>query len=58
MVDRRTANQRARKHKEFWTMVYTGQGISYTELKTMIIEEYTEAVEAKVLFNNDWRRGQ
>ena len=39
-------------------MVYTGQVISYTELKTMIIEEYTEAVEAKVLFNNDWRRGQ
>ena len=39
-------------------MVYTGQGISYTELKTMTIEEYTEAVEAKVLFNNDWRRVQ
>ena len=35
-------------------MVYTGQGISYT----MTIEEYTEAVEAKVLFNNDWRRRQ
>lgn len=31
-------------------MVFTGNGISYSELKKMDLAEFTEAVEAKLLF--------
>jgi len=36
-------------------MVYTGKDLGYTELKAMSLEEYTEAIEAKILYN-EWRR--
>lgn len=32
-------------------MVFTGNGISYSELKGMDLAEFAEAVEAKLLFN-------
>ena len=34
----------------FWNMVFTGNGISYTELKEMDLAEFAEAVEAKLFF--------
>lgn len=41
------AAARARKRIGFWEMVYSGQGISYTELKGMDLAEFYEAREAK-----------
>ncbi len=35
----------------FWEMVYSGQGISYTELKGMDLAEFYEAREAMTQFN-------
>lgn len=32
-------------------MVFSGNGISYSELKEMDMAEFAEAVEAKMLFN-------
>lgn len=36
-------------------MVWSGNGITYTELMRMDLAEYREAVEAKVLYINTWR---
>ncbi len=41
---------RARRNVEFWEMVYSGGGISYTELKNMDLAEFNEAREAKIQF--------
>jgi len=36
-------------------MVYSaGQGLSYSELKAMDFYEYTEAVEARVMWQTEW----
>ncbi|WP_321025208.1 acetyltransferase [Eisenbergiella tayi] len=32
-------------------MIYEGTGLSYDELMQMDLGEYTEAVEAKILYN-------
>jgi len=37
-------------------MVFCGNGISYTELKNMDFAEYSEAVEARLLWQNEWQR--
>ena len=40
--------------REFWSMVYSGNGITYSELKGMDLAEYREAVEAKLLYMEKW----
>lgn len=35
---------------EFWELVYSGSGISYTELKNMDLAEFNEAREAMKQF--------
>lgn len=35
-------------------MVYSGNGITYSELKGMDLAEYREAVEAKLLYMEKW----
>jgi len=37
-------------------MVYSGAGIPYADLKAMDLAEYQEAVEARVLYNEEWRK--
>lgn len=37
-------------------MVFSGNGISYTELKSMDLAEFAEAVEAKCFFDEEVRR--
>jgi hypothetical protein len=37
-------------------MVFTGQGLTYTELKGMDLAEYKEAVTARILFNEIWSK--
>lgn len=49
------AAARARKRIGFWEMVYSGQGISYTELKGMDLAEFYEAREAKRQYNERHR---
>lgn len=40
----------------FWELVYSGAGISYTELKGMDLAEFYEAMEAKIQFNEREKR--
>ena len=37
-------------------MVYAGNGITYTELRSMDMADYREAVEARILYNTEWRK--
>lgn len=37
-------------------MVFTGKGISYTELKEMDLAEFAEAVEARLLYQKKMRQ--
>ena len=37
-------------------MVFTGQGLSYSDLKGMDLAEYQEAVTARILYNETWRK--
>lgn len=36
-------------------MVYASNGITYAELRSMDMAEYREAVEARILFNTEWK---
>jgi hypothetical protein len=36
-------------------MVFTGPGLSYSDLLGMDIGEFREAVEAKILFDTEWK---
>ncbi|OUO68656.1 hypothetical protein B5F55_00055 [Anaerotruncus colihominis] len=49
------AIRRARRNREFWTMVFCCNGLTYTELQNMDMAEYREAVEARILFNTEWK---
>ena len=49
------ALKRAKRNKEFWLMVFTGPGLSYSDLRGMDLGEFREAVEAKILFNTEWK---
>lgn len=51
------AAARARMRMGFWEMVYSGQGVSYTELKGMDLAEFYEAREAKIQYNERNRGG-
>lgn len=51
-----TAQRNARRNEVFWSMVFTGNGISYTELKKMDLAEFAEAVEARLLFQEKVKR--
>lgn len=42
-----------------WILVYSGQGLSYADFKSMDLAEYKEAVEARILYNEEWsKRGR
>lgn len=45
----------ARAKRNIWVLVYTGQGLSYSDFKAMDLAEYKEAVEARILFNTEWK---
>ena len=49
------ARRRAKAKKEFWCMVWSGNGLTYTEMMQMDLAEYREAVEAKILYIEVWR---
>ncbi|MDR2513911.1 MAG: acetyltransferase [Christensenellaceae bacterium] len=36
-------------------MVFAGNGLTYADLKAMDIAEYREAVEARLLWQEEWR---
>ena len=40
----------------FWSMVYASRGVSYTELKSMDLAEFWQAVEAKILYQDEWSK--
>lgn len=37
-------------------MVFSGQGLSYSDMKGMDLAEYQEAVQARILYNEDWSK--
>lgn len=49
--DRAAAYQKAKKNENFWILVFSGQGLSYSELKQMDFADYAEAVEAKKIYD-------
>ena len=50
------ATRRARRNRNFWMLVFTGSGLTYTDIKGMDLGEYTEAIEARILFNTEWSK--
>lgn len=36
-------------------MVWSGNGVTYTEMKQMDLAEYREAVQAKILYIEVWK---
>lgn len=50
------AQRNARRNEMFWSMVFTGNGISYTELREMDLAEFAEAVEARLLFQEKMKK--
>ena len=41
--------------KGFWCMVWSGNGVTYTELMQMDLAEYSECCEAKRLWFSEWK---
>lgn len=39
----------------FWCLVWSGGGVTYTELSRMDLAEYKECIESKRLWENEWR---
>ena len=39
-----------------WVLIYTGGGLSYADFKGMGLADYQEAVQARILFNEDWSK--
>lgn len=37
-------------------MVFSGQGLSYLDMKGMDLAEYQEAVTARILYNETWSK--
>ncbi len=48
--DPSVARRRAERNKDFWSLLYSGAGLSYADLCHMDLAEYAEAVEARVLY--------
>lgn len=36
-------------------MVYAGTGLTYSDLRGMDLADFREAVEAKILYNTEWK---
>lgn len=52
-LDPEAAQKHASRNKEFWSLVFSGTGISYTEWKAMDLAEYSEAREAYLNYIED-----
>ena len=37
-------------------MVFSGQGLSYSDMKGMDLAEYQEAVTARIIYNETWSK--
>lgn len=44
------AQRRAQQNKQFWFLLFDGDGLTYEALSTMDLAEYYECVAAKELF--------
>ena len=53
-LDPERAKKAAQGRKAFWMLVYSGQGLSYSDIKGMDLAEYQEAIEARILYNEEW----
>ena len=55
-VNPKDAEKRAKKNERFWRMVFSMGGISYTELRGMDLFEFSEAEQARLLWQNEWAK--
>lgn len=39
-----------------WVLIFTGGGLCYADFKGMDLPEYQEAVQARILYNEDWSK--
>lgn len=54
-LDIANAARKAKANKGFWCMVWSGNGVTYTELRQMDLAEYQECRQAKRLWVEQWR---
>lgn len=52
------AKRAAKSRRAIWMLVYSGQGLSYSDIKGMDLAEYQEAIEARILYNEEWSKGR
>lgn len=50
------AYRRARANRDFWCMVWSGNGVTYTELQQMDLAKFAECIAAKDLWINEWSK--
>ena len=48
--DLEAARRRARRNKQFWFLVFDGNGLGYQDIKVMDMAEYYECIAAKEIF--------
>lgn len=53
-VDR--AIRKAKRNRNMWVLIFTGGGLCYADFKGMDLAEYQEAVQARILYNEDWSK--
>lgn len=51
--DEEQAQASARRHHEFWTLVFTSGTMSYSEWTAMDLAEYCEAREAWIIYQEE-----
>lgn len=57
-LNRNEAEKRALKNERFWRLTFSMSGVSYTELKNMDLYEFSEAEQARLLWQNVWTKQQ
>lgn len=55
-INPKSAERRARNNERLWRMVFSMGGISYSELKTMDLFEFSEAEQARIIWQTEWAK--
>ena len=50
------AKKRARRNERLWRMVFCSGGLNYTELSTMDLYAFSEAEQARFLWQDEWNK--
>ena len=50
------AKRRAKHNERFWRLVFCMDGLGYTELSTMDLYEFSEAEQARLVWQEEWNK--